>query len=365
MKTQKPLGLLTAFAILFLSFSLQAQEEGSTSTDSTGLPGDNFSLEGAIELFKKAESPEDFEKLLNQEDNKVNNLDLNEDGEIDYIRVVDNMDSSVHAIILQVPLSESESQDIAVIEIEKQGDENAILQIIGDEDIYGEQVIVEPFEEENANVKKGKGSGPPCIEPVRVVVNVWFWPCVRFVYRPTYVVWVSPWRWRYYPPYWRPWRPYPWHAYHVRVTPYHAHCHVVTTHRVVHAHAVYAPRRTHSTVVHTRTTTTVTARKNYYGTTSARKTTTTTTSVAAKNKQGGGAAVTKQTTTTSAAAKNNQGGAAAARQTTTTSTAKNKNGQATQQKTTTTAAKKGKNGNAAAGHKTTKTKTVRRKGKGG
>lgn len=363
MKTRKPLGFLTAFAILFLSFSSHAQE-GGTSTDSTGLPGDNFSLEGAIELFKKAQSLEDFEKLLNSEDNKVNNLDLNEDDKIDYIRVVDKMDSSVHAIVLQVPLNEKESQDIAVIEIEKQGDEKAILQIIGDEDIYGEQVIVEPFEEENANVKKGKGGGPPCIEGRAVVVNVWLWPPVRVIYAPTYVVWVSPYRWGYYPPYWHPWRPYPWHAYHVRVTPYHAHCHVVTTHRVVHAHTVYAPHRTHSTVVHTRTTTTVTARKNYYGTTSARKTTTTTTT-AVKGKQGAGAA-TKQTTTTSAAAKNNNGGSTAAKQTTTTTTAKNNNGQTAQKTTTTTtAAKKGHNGNAAAGQKTTKTKTVRKKGKGG
>ena len=31
--------------------------------DSTGLPGDNFSLQGALEMFKKASSPEEFEKL--------------------------------------------------------------------------------------------------------------------------------------------------------------------------------------------------------------------------------------------------------------------------------------------------------------
>ena len=53
------------------------------------MPGDNFSLEGALELFKQAESPEHFEELLNKEDHQVNNLDLNEDGDIDYIRVID------------------------------------------------------------------------------------------------------------------------------------------------------------------------------------------------------------------------------------------------------------------------------------
>ena len=64
----------------------------STTIDSTGWPGDHFSLEGALELFKKAESPEQFEKSLNSSDNYVNNLDLNEDGDTDYIRVVDHQD---------------------------------------------------------------------------------------------------------------------------------------------------------------------------------------------------------------------------------------------------------------------------------
>jgi hypothetical protein len=74
----------------------------------------------------------------------VNNLDLNGDGEVDYVRVAGKRDKDVHVFILQVPVAEKESQDIAVIELEKTGSENAVLQIVGDEDIYGEQVIVEP-----------------------------------------------------------------------------------------------------------------------------------------------------------------------------------------------------------------------------
>lgn len=140
--------LFGAAIFLLLTTSLRAQE----AVDSTGLPGDNFSLEGAIELFKRASSPEDFEKLLNSEDSRINNLDINEDGDIDYIRVVDNVQGDVHALVLQVAVSEDEMQDIAVIEIEKQGDEDAILQIVGNEDIYGEQVIAEPFEEEKVKV---------------------------------------------------------------------------------------------------------------------------------------------------------------------------------------------------------------------
>src|SRR5687768_2273768 len=101
------------------------------------VPGDQFSLEGALELFKQSESPEEFEKLLNSPDSKVNNLDLNGDGYIDYVRVLDSYEGNVHAFILQAVIAESEYQDIAVIELEKLANGKAVLQIIGNEDIYG------------------------------------------------------------------------------------------------------------------------------------------------------------------------------------------------------------------------------------
>jgi hypothetical protein len=235
--------------ILLAAYQLSAQS--AQPLDSTGRPGDDFSLEGALELFKKAESPADFEKLLNTEGSAVNNLDLNEDGEIDYIRVIDRMENDVHAFVLQAPVSESESQDVAVIEIEKTGAETAILQIVGDEELYGKDFIVEPFEEEKAG--SGRNGPAPYLGPVRVVVNVWLWPSVRYVYRPGYVAYVSPWRWRAYPGWWRPWRPLARPVFFTRVHPFRAHYHVATVHRVPRAHRVYVPHRTHSTVVHTKT----------------------------------------------------------------------------------------------------------------
>ncbi|HNR16687.1 MAG TPA: hypothetical protein PKG90_08495, partial [Chitinophagaceae bacterium] len=130
--------------VLVMALSSSKIKAQDNPADSTGVPGDNFDLQGALQMFQKATSPEDFEKLINSQDNNVNNLDLNGDGETDYIKVIDKMDGDVHAFVLQVPVSEKENQDIAVIELEKTGDTTAILQIIGDEDIYGEQVIVEP-----------------------------------------------------------------------------------------------------------------------------------------------------------------------------------------------------------------------------
>ena len=249
--------LLIFVCFAAIPISAKAQE------DSTGMPGDNFSLQGALEMFKKASSIEEFEKLINTESKNVNNLDLNGDGDIDYIKVIDKAGKDVHAFILQVAVSETENQDIAVIELEKTGDTTAMLQIIGDEEIYGEQVIVEASDEgDEMDDNNGSGNGPSAdaYEASRIVVNVFFWPSVRFVYRPAYTAWVSPWRWRHYPGWWRPWHPLSWQVFHPRVFGYHRHCAVVRTHRVLVAHRVYTPFRTSSVAVRTRTTV---ARNNY------------------------------------------------------------------------------------------------------
>jgi hypothetical protein len=246
------LSVLLIFVLLIGTIKIQAQDD-----DSTGLPGDHFSLQGALEMFKKAESPEDFEKLINTENNGVNNLDLNDDGEIDYVKVVAKKEKNAHIFILQVPVSASENQDIAVIELEKTGPEQAVLQIVGDEDIYGEEVIIEASDgtEEDvpvalSNISLGPNAGS--FYKSTGIVNVWLWPSVRFVYRPAYVVWSSPWHWRAYPNWWRPWRPRPLYAYRPLRVHYYANCRVARTHRVIYAHRVYRPARVSSVYVRNR-----------------------------------------------------------------------------------------------------------------
>ncbi|MFT3823873.1 MAG: hypothetical protein QM731_08125 [Chitinophagaceae bacterium] len=261
---------LPAFGVALTLLSFSANAQSQSTQDSTGLPGDNFSLSGALELFKKSSSPEEFEKLLNNQDNKVNNLDLNGDGDIDYVRVVSKKDGKVNIFVLQAVVSEKESQDIAVIELEQKANENAEVQIIGDEDIYGHETIVEPGAEDGKSfVYPDKNSsllahGPHVVfdysEPAGIIVNVWFWPCVRFVYAPGYVVWVSPWTWMYRPVWWHPWRPYPWHVWH----PFYRRPAFVVVHtrRMPRAQQMYRPVRVSSPMVHTRNQANVTRYRN-------------------------------------------------------------------------------------------------------
>ncbi|MEI6348617.1 MAG: hypothetical protein WCP69_11785 [Bacteroidota bacterium] len=234
---------LTAIACIFaLTFSAKAQDVEVNYKDSTGLPGDNFSLQGALEMFKNAKSLEDFEKMLNQDDNKINNLDLNDDGKIDYVRVVDNVLNNAHAIVLQVPINKTEFQDIAVIEIEKQGTEKVSVQIVGDEDIYGENIFYEPNNENEVNQGNVKGGPSNSYCSANIWFNAWYWPCVTYMYAPHYVVWVSPWYWDYYPQWWRPWNPYSWRNYYGHCYHYHHHYYRSYHHYGTNAYNAY---RTH------------------------------------------------------------------------------------------------------------------------
>ena len=241
-------------AAVMISASALAQT--NDASDSTGLPGDNLDLYGTLELFKKSASLEDFEKALNTENNSVNNLDLNGDGKIDYIRVVDNGEEEAHAVRLEVPVGETESQDVAVIELEKNGDASANLQIIGDEDLYGKDYIVEPadsvpdtMEENNSGGKHGPAA-PGSLMYHPHYYNVWMWPCVKHVYGPHYVFWISPWKWAFYPMWWHPWAPAPWYVYHKRYYYCHPYHHRVYVYHINHAHKIYHAHRVSSPTVY-------------------------------------------------------------------------------------------------------------------
>ncbi len=241
--------------LVFLGFAPAFAQEDTRPVNT----GDDFSLEGALELFKNSNSLEEFEKKLNQENNQVNNLDLNSDGEIDYINVEDIKENDSHVIVMSTYLDEADKQDIALISIEKNGSDQATLQIEGDEDLFAKNTIVEPYAEEKGAVQNLKAeSNVAVVENGGATVNVWLWPSVRYLYGPRYVVWISPYRWRHYPVWWRPWRPiaHPvFYGYRARYRPYY---HYVTVRRVAVARRIYYPRRHSSTlVVHNRRGTTI------------------------------------------------------------------------------------------------------------
>lgn len=206
-------------------------------TDRSGYEGDFFSLEGALELFEESRTLRDFERKLNSQDRWVNNLDLDYDGQTDYIRVEHRRQREFHVIVLQAIVGRYDVQDVAVIEIEQIGRRDAVLQIVGDEDLYGQEVFVEPVMG-YSDSRRGYNS------EYGEYVNVYYWPVVQYLLGPQYTaVYVSPYRYQYYPTWWTAWRPVTWNIYRPRIVVYSRRFRVVSRHRVIRAHRFYRPSR--------------------------------------------------------------------------------------------------------------------------
>ena len=181
-----------------------------------GLPGDNLNLYAVMKLFRESKTLEDFERGLNDENSRINNLDLNGDNLIDYITVTDYVDGNVHTIVLRALLDRNESQDVAIFTVEKFRNGSVEIQLIGDEALYGRNYIIEPIYDETPNPGyMGNRASATNVTLVRTTTyQVATWPVIRFIFMPNYVVWRSSWYWGYYPVSWRPWRPYYWHYYY-------------------------------------------------------------------------------------------------------------------------------------------------------
>ena len=162
------------------------------TTTAVSLVGEDLDLYAVLDLFAESENLEEFEKALNNEEQGINNLDLNGNGEVEYIKVDEIVEENTHLIILQVEIEENEFQDVATIEIEKKSDDDYTLQVIGAEELYGENYIVEPVTDTSSTTT--------------TVVHVHTYPVVVVMYSPVYTPWISPWSWRARPPWWRPFR---------------------------------------------------------------------------------------------------------------------------------------------------------------
>jgi hypothetical protein len=226
--------------------------------DRLGLPGDNLNLYAVMKLFQESKTLEGFERSLNDPDLRINNLDLNGDNMVDYIKVNDNIDGNVHNIVLQDAISERENQDVAVFTVQRFPDGQVQIQLTGDEELYGRNYIIEPiFDNEGQTPNPGYNGGGNIIITRTSPELIASWPVVRFIYAPRYVVWHSAWNWGYYPSYWHPWHPFFWdfyYGYHYRwFNDYYGHYRRWDVHRYDRWNDFYfASRRSYSPNVYSR-----------------------------------------------------------------------------------------------------------------
>jgi len=187
------------FVLMVLLTSLLSKPVFSqTGSDTTllGLPGDNLDLYAVLDLFQKSKTIEEFEKTLNTEKTGINNLDLNLDKKVDFIKVETKQKDKDFTFILQVDVTEKEKQDVAVILVSKDKNDKVTLQIVGDPDLYGKDYVIEPKPAAPATTANPAYSGTdPVVVTVpapTTVVVVESAPIVQYVYSPVYVP--------YYPP---------------------------------------------------------------------------------------------------------------------------------------------------------------------
>ncbi len=207
------------FLMLMTSF-LNAQNV-TTVTASNSDISDNLDLRAVASIFGDSKNLEDFERRLNDPKNRISNLDLNYDRQVDYLRVIELVENQTHLIILQAVLERDIFQDVATIEIERDRYNNIQIQIVGDVYMYGSNYIYEPV----------YASRP-------LIYNVFWGPA----YRPYHSIYY----WNYYPAYYYAWTPYPAYRYkkhiHVHIN-HHHHYNYVDTRRSANAVALHNTRR--------------------------------------------------------------------------------------------------------------------------
>ncbi len=244
--------ILVALILFCMTGVTRALQESTTIVAADSEVADGLDLHAVSEIFKDAENLEEFEKILNQSENGVNNIDLDGNGEVDYIRVLEEVAEGTHVIVLQVQLSEDEYQDVATIEVEQTGKDAYNMQVHGNEDVYGPDYYVAPTH-----------------------VHIHTWPIVGWMYRPYYRPYRSAFYFGVYPRWWRPWRPVHVNVYrtrHVHVTR-RANFSVRKTSRVTTVHKVkYKPRSSTVVTKRTRRTTTGSGLKTTRSKTTIKKT---------------------------------------------------------------------------------------------
>jgi hypothetical protein len=204
MKNRYILLLVLAFSFLN-STAFSQKDDQAADTALLGLPGDNLDLYAVLNIFQKSKTIEEFEKTLNLKETGVNNLDLDLNDTVDFIKVVTKQDKNDFTFILQVDVSAKEIQDVAVILVSKDKDGKVTMQIVGDKDLYGSDYIIEPKPAAPPVTANPAYSGTDPVTTTTTatttVVVVESAPIVQYVYSPVYVPYYPPYYYHYYPPY--------------------------------------------------------------------------------------------------------------------------------------------------------------------
>lgn len=153
--------------------------------------GDNLNLQALGELVKTSTNAQDIENKLNTT-GSINNLDLDGDGSVDYIKVTEYGTGDSRGFSFTVDLPNNEKQEIATIEIQK-GANSAAMNIQGNQQVYGNSAYYQSHYS---------------LSDLMIMSYL-------FSYHSPYY---SPYRYGYYPSYYHSYRSIPVTSYNTRVS---------------------------------------------------------------------------------------------------------------------------------------------------
>ena len=151
----------------------EAQNRANINAVNSQISAD-LDLKSIARIFGEAQNLEDFEIRLNDPEYQISNLDLNEDNEVDYLRVVESIENRSHLIVIQAVLDHTLFQDVATITLEKNNLNSGPITIVGNQSLFGSNYYYRPVLHRNS-----------------IILNL-IW---KSNYRPYY----SNWRWKKYP----------------------------------------------------------------------------------------------------------------------------------------------------------------------
>jgi len=183
--------IFLSIVTLFFVNTINSQTRTTVNATNSEI-SDNLDLKAVASIFGDSENLEDFEKRLNDPKYKISNLDLNDDNQVDYLRVIESVEGNTHLVVIQAILEKDIFQDVATIEVERDENNRMQVQVVGDVYMYGNNYIYEPV----------------YVHSPRLFTYFW---------SPNYSIYYSSWNWGYYPQYYYNWRPFPMYRYHRNV----------------------------------------------------------------------------------------------------------------------------------------------------
>ena len=110
---------LFTFCLMALFSMFVFSQQTITVTANSEEISNGLDLKIVAKVFADASNLEEFETMLNNPDSMFCNLDINGDGNVDYLRVIETGEGDKRLIVLQAVLAQDIYQDVASIYVEK------------------------------------------------------------------------------------------------------------------------------------------------------------------------------------------------------------------------------------------------------